>query len=76
MKSSTLLEIEEKLTALSPDEKLVLFGQLARQLQPTGVDSDFEAQLAAMAADPDIQREIKSINHEFSGTEMDGLENL
>jgi hypothetical protein len=29
-----------------------------------------------MAVDPDIQREIEAINREFSGTEMDGLENL
>jgi hypothetical protein len=35
--------------------------------------SDIEAELDAMAADPDIQREIKQINAEFAGTEMDGL---
>lgn len=30
--------------------------------------------LAEMAADPDIQREIAAINEEFLVTEMDGLE--
>ena len=29
--------------------------------------------LAVMAADPDIQREIAAINIEFAVTEMDGL---
>ena len=32
-----------------------------------------EDQLAAMAADPDIQREIRQIEAEFAGTETDGL---
>ena len=34
---------------------------------------DIENQLAAMAADPDVQREIKRIEMEFAGTESDGL---
>ncbi|HVU13857.1 MAG TPA: hypothetical protein VHD90_21415 [Phototrophicaceae bacterium] len=35
--------------------------------------ADIQAQLAAMASDPDIQREIASIQAEFSVTESDGL---
>lgn len=38
-----------------------------------GPDSELESQLAAMAADPDIQREIRLIENEFTGTESDGL---
>lgn len=34
---------------------------------------DWDADLAAMAADPDVQREIKEIEAEFMCTEMDGL---
>lgn len=34
---------------------------------------ELEAALAYMAADPDIQREIKEIQAEFDGTEADGL---
>lgn len=37
-------------------------------------DADIQAQLAAMAADPDIQREIKNIEAEFTITELDGLD--
>jgi len=36
-------------------------------------EADIEAQLAIMAADPDIQREIKQIQEEFEVTESDGL---
>jgi hypothetical protein len=36
--------------------------------------ADIQAQLAAMAADPDIQREIRAIEAEFAGTELDGLD--
>lgn len=36
--------------------------------------ADIQAQLAAMANDPEIQREIKQINSEFEGTESDELE--
>ncbi len=35
--------------------------------------ADIQAQLAAMASDPDIQREIAAIQAEFSVTEADGL---
>lgn len=37
---------------------------------------DLDQELAAMARDPDIQREIREIEREFSGTEEDGLENI
>jgi hypothetical protein len=33
-----------------------------------------DASLAAMAADPEIQRELEQIAQEFGQTEMDGLE--
>jgi len=36
--------------------------------------ADIQAQLAAMAADPDIRREIDQIEAEFSVTESDGLD--
>lgn len=36
--------------------------------------SDIEAQLAAMANDPDIRREMHRIETEFSITELDGLD--
>jgi len=36
--------------------------------------ADIQAQLAAMANDPDIQREMAQIASEFSTTELDGLD--
>ena len=33
-----------------------------------------ENELALMAADPDIQRELREINKEFASMEADGLE--
>ena len=33
-----------------------------------------EDDLATMAADPDIQQELRRIEEEFRGTELDGLE--
>ena len=38
------------------------------------IRADIQAQLVAMANDPDIQREIQEMNAEFSVTELDGLE--
>ena len=35
--------------------------------------SAFAEQMRAMAADPDVQREIATINHEFMNADTDGL---
>lgn len=43
---------------------------------PQTNDSNWESQLAVMAADPEIQRELHRIEEEFAHTEMDGLEAL
>ena len=42
---------------------------LGRAEQPARSD----AQMAAMAADPNMQRELRQIEAEFAGTETDGL---
>jgi hypothetical protein len=34
----------------------------------------WEAELSAMAADPEVQRELHETNAEFNATEADGLE--
>jgi hypothetical protein len=52
--------------------------RLSRRLDPA-TDAErlaLEAELDAMAADPDIQRELRQIEAEFAGTEMDGMEGL
>ncbi|BAY98916.1 hypothetical protein NIES37_28940 [Tolypothrix tenuis PCC 7101] len=80
MISPYLQEIERDLSNLSLEElewllervesKVQEKKQLSHQL--ANVQS-MNQQLAAMANDLDIQREIASINHEFGVTEMDGL---
>jgi hypothetical protein len=52
--------------------------RLTRRLHPA-TDAErlaLEAELDAMAADPDIQRELRQIEAEFAGTDMDGMEGL
>ena len=54
----------------------MLINELAAEAgveNPIFTPSTIEAELDAMAADPNIQREINLINAEFSETEMDGL---
>jgi hypothetical protein len=71
-----LIEIEARINQLPPEEQLLLIERLAHKLrgQAGSPQPSLQAQLEAMAHDPDIQREIREIKQEFSGTETDGLE--
>ena len=75
MATSTIEDIEEKIKQLSRAEQLRLFERLAHQMRGDALNKQktIEDQLAAMACDPEIQREIRKINSEFTGTELDGL---
>lgn len=65
---------------------ITLSEDLARQANALGILSnehlealiraDIQAQLAAMAEDGDIQRELSAIQTEFGSTESDGLDHL
>ena len=75
MNTTTLEQIEADISQLSLSEQLLLIERLARRIrdrtlrpQPSRTD-----ELAAMARDPDIQRELQQIDAEFAGTETDGL---
>jgi hypothetical protein len=75
MNTTTLEQIEADISQLSLSEQLLLIERLARRIrdrtlrpQPSRTD-----ELAAMASDPDIQRELQQIEAEFAGTETDGL---
>jgi len=70
---SVMAEIESQLDQLTPDEQLLLIEKLAKRLRRKD-DKDWERDLAALAADPDIQRELREIEQEFAGNEMNGLE--
>ena len=69
-------EIENEFARLSPEAQLSLLERLVRQarLAVSRRHDTWETDLSAMAADPEIQREVSRINAEFSGTEADGLE--
>lgn len=75
--SNTVLErIEADLDQLSIVDQLWLIERLAQRIrhQAQPHQSTLESQLAAMANDPDIQRELQEIAAEFEGTNLDGLD--
>jgi hypothetical protein len=76
MAQATPSQIESEFARLSPDAQLSLLERLVRRtrLAASGLSDTWETGLSAMAADPEIQRELGRINQEFSTTETDGLE--
>jgi hypothetical protein len=66
MNSSVLSQIEEGINQLSLDEQLWLIEQLAHRIRQNTLQQSFwDSQLAAMAADPEIQNELQKIEVEF-----------
>jgi hypothetical protein len=78
MSSATMTEIEKRIDELSLDEQLRLLEHLASRVRHRASEksNSMGSDLAAMAADPDIQRELRAIEAEFRITEADGLETL
>jgi len=75
MNSLVLSQIEESINRLSLDEQLWLMEQLAHRIRENTLQqSVWDNQLAAMAADPEIQNELQKISEEFALVEADGLE--
>ena len=73
---SLLFELEKNISQLSIDEQLLLIERVSHRLRANiSGKTDLDAQLSEMAADPEIQRELQEIEHEFSATEQDGLGN-
>ena len=67
---SLLTELEENIRRLSLDEQLLLIERVSHRIR-TDISgkTDLDAQLSKMAADPEIQKELQEIEHEFSATE-------
>ena len=67
---SLLAELEENIRRLSLDDQLLLIERVSHRIR-TDISgkTDIDAQLSKMAADPEIQKEIREIEHEFSATE-------
>ena len=76
MAAPALSEIENEFARLSPEAQLILLERLVHRARVavSGNRDIWEAGLSAMAADPEIRRELTHINHEFATTEADGLE--
>lgn len=68
-------EIEGQFARMSPEAQLSLLERLVRRVRVgLGNNHDsWEADLTAMAADPEMQRELDRIQAEFCVTEADGL---
>jgi hypothetical protein len=74
MNSVALETLESAISQLSLLEQVRLLERLAQRVRKqTERQQSPDDELAAMAADPSIQRELRQIEAEFSGTEMDGL---
>jgi hypothetical protein len=69
-------EIENEFARLSPEAQLNLLERLVHRVRLTvaGGQEAWQAELSAMAADPQVRRELQEINAEFEGTQGDGLE--
>ena len=76
--TQTLETIEAEINQLPLSEQLWLIERLVNRIRaragsaPTASETD----LAAMAGDPAIQRELRQLDAEFAGTEADGLDRV
>jgi hypothetical protein len=71
--STALAEISSRLPLLTAQEKEWLLQQLTAQTSRQEWEEALKRDIDAMAADPDIRRELQQIDQEFRVTEMDGL---
>ena len=75
MATAVLSEFEREFARLSPEAQLSILERLVHRARVTVAGGDtWESDLATMAADPEVQRELSRINSEFGVTEADGLE--
>ncbi len=75
MNLSAMSQIEESISQLSLAEQLWLIERVAQRIRDTlGAQSAFDQQLAAMAADQEMQQELRSIEEEFAHAAADGLD--
>ncbi|MGA2544877.1 MAG: hypothetical protein ABSG78_25280 [Verrucomicrobiota bacterium] len=75
MTGSAVNEIESQFAQLPPAVQLRVLERLVHQMRESEGrrQDEWEAGLSAMAADPEMQRELRRISSEFSATEADGL---
>jgi hypothetical protein len=75
MAASPVNDIESQFARLPTESQLSLLERLVHHVhQSLKVPQEsWEAELSAMAADPQMQKEISRINSEFNAAEADGL---
>lgn len=74
MSQTILSQIEQNILQLPVDEQLLLISRVAERLRgKIDGENNFESELAEMANDENIQRELKEIEKDFRYTEFDGL---
>jgi len=75
MSSPAINEIENEFERLSTEAQLSLLERLLRRCRVSlsGRTDPWEAELSAMAADPQVRREIDCFNADTHVTEDDGL---
>lgn len=72
MQPAQVLELEQQITFLPRAEQLLLLERIIHRLrQDDTTMQDLDRQLEAMAADPEIQREMQSIHDEFAPTQQE-----
>jgi hypothetical protein len=76
MTTTTVDRLEIAIARLPLSEQLWLMERLVQRIRrmTQAVVVAQEQDLAAMATDSDIQRELHAINTEFANTELDGLD--
>ncbi|MDQ3256211.1 MAG: hypothetical protein M3R15_20335 [Acidobacteriota bacterium] len=76
MEQSILSQIEDSFSRLSVSEQRRLIERLVHRVHQNALneESALDHQLALMAADPEIQSELRDIEREFAPAEADGLE--
>ena len=75
MNLSELSQIEENIYQLSLAEQLWLIERVAQRIREKLVAQNaLDQQLAAMAADQEMQHELRSIEEDFADAAADGLD--
>lgn len=75
MSSSTIAHLEDQIEQLPVTQQLRLAERLLRRLRIRTADggSDDPSDLESMAADVEVQRELRVLDQEFEVAELDGL---
>ena len=72
---SIVRDLEEKISRLTTDEQMQLIERVSHRIRTVNTSNKvIDAQLSEMAADPEIQKELRDIENGFSPTEGDGLD--